>query len=199
MRTSERAPRVARFTALLALAALVVLAACGSSGEAVLTKGVPGGAGAAPAVTVTTAVLRGPPASGPAKAVCDILGRDDVARVLGNAVNAGTGDGKFCSWGTQVDKGSSADVRISVPAAGRGAAECAIQEASLPKEAKLESVGGIGTTGTWAWQNVAILVQGTLVACWNEAVVRVLITGEHDEGTLRGYAVSLAQLAHDRL
>ncbi len=177
----------------------VVLVACGSGGGAVLTEGTsPGGQGT-PSVTATTAVLAGPPASAPSRPVCELIGRDDVARIVGNAVRAGTGEGKFCFFATSVDKGTSADISVSIPAAGRGERECAIQQNSLSKTATLESVGGIGSSGTWAHERNALLLQGTLVACWPESVVRVLVSGEKDQTILRGQAVSLAEAVHGRL
>jgi hypothetical protein len=181
------------------LAGALGLVACGSGGDAVLTKGVPGGGPRGTVPTVTTAVVQGPPPSAPAKPVCELLTPGDVAGVLGNPVRDGTGDPKFCFWGTLVDRGSSADVTVGIPAAGRGSQACAVQEASLPKEDSQEEVGGVGSNAIWAWQQVAILVQGKLVACWDNAVVTVQVTGEHDQGLLRQNAVALAQTVHGRL
>lgn len=194
----DRLTRVpAVFAVLMVL--VVLLVACGSDGGAQLTEGAGTAGRATPAVTNTTAVLRGPPASAPSRPVCELIARDEVARVLGNAVQAGTGAERFCFFGTSVDKGTSADVAVSIPAAGAGDRECAIQQNSLPKEATLESVGGIGSSGTWAYQRNALLLQGTLVACWPESVVRVLVSGEKDQSILRGNAVALAEAVHGRL
>jgi hypothetical protein len=181
-----------------AVVLLLLLGACGSGGGAQLTEGT-GTGGGTPAVTVTTAVLRGPPAAPPSRPVCELIARDEVARILGNAVRAGTGAERFCFFGTSVDKGTSADIAVSIPAAGAGERECAIQQNSLPKEATLESVGGIGSSGTWAYQRNALLLQGTLVACWPESVVRVLVSGEKDQSVLRGHAVALAEAVRGRL
>ncbi len=176
---------------------LSALAACGSGPEAALTTGVTEG-GAPPAVTATTSrPLR--PAAPPARPVCELLSAQDIAGALGNPVRAGTGDPKFCSWGTRVDGGTSADVRVAIPAAGEGQQECAAQQSSLPKSATFESVGGVGNAGVWAWQRLTLLVQGHLVACWSDAVVRVLLTGEQDPSILRGKAVALAETTKSRL
>ena len=175
------------------------LVACGSGGDAVLTRGVPSGGPRGTVPTITTAVVQGPPPSAPSRPVCELLSAGDVAAALGNPVRAGTGDPKFCFWGTQVDGGSSADVTVGIPAAGRGTQACAVQEASLPKEASQQEVSGVGSSAIWAWQQVAILIQGKLVACWADAVVTVQVTGEHDQDLLRQNAVALAQTVHGRL
>jgi hypothetical protein len=181
------------------LAGALCFVACGSGGDAVLTRGVPSSGPPGTVPTVTTAVVQGPPPAAPSRPVCDLLAAGDVSAVLGNPVRPGTGDPKFCFWGTLVDRGSSADVTVGIPAAGRGAQACAVQEASLPKEASQEEVGGVGSNALWAWQQVAILVQGKLVACWGDAVVTVQVTGEKDQGVLRQNAVALAQSVHGRL
>ena len=149
--------------------------------------------------TVTTAAVQGPPPAAPSRPVCELLSAADVAAALGNPVRPGTGDSKFCFWGTQVDKGSSADVTVGIPAPNRGDQACAVQEAALPKEASQESVSGVGSKAVWSWQPVAILVQGRLIACWSDAVVSVEVTGEQDQATLRQKAVALAETVHGRL
>jgi hypothetical protein len=179
--------------------AALSLIGCGSRGDAVLTTGVPEGGPRPTVAPVTTAVVQGPPPAAPATPVCQILSASDVAGVLGNAVREGTGEGKFCFWGTQVDKGTSADVTVGIPARGRGEQACAVQKASLPKSATQEGVSGVGSSAVWAWQPVAILVQGRLVACWPEAVVSVQVTGERDQGELRQQAVGLAQAVRNRV
>ena len=184
---------------LLVAVALLACAACARGGDAVLTRGVSGGGPRGTVPTVTTAVVQGPPPAAPSRPVCELLSASDVASALGNPVRAGTGETKFCFWGTQVDKGTSADVTVEIPAPGRGDQACAVQEAALPKEASQESVGGVGSKAVWSWQPVAILVQGRLIACWSDAVVVVQITGEQDQATLRQKAVALAQTAKDRL
>ncbi|MDQ4097502.1 MAG: hypothetical protein M3144_06505, partial [Actinomycetota bacterium] len=178
---------------LWVLFAALPLFACGERGDAVISTGLPG-EGPRPTVgPVTTAVVQGPPPSAPATPVCQMLSPGDVGGVLGNAVRAGTGEGKFCFWGTQVDKGTSADVTVNIPAQGRGDQACAVQKAALPKDATQEGVGGVGDSAVWSWQPVAILVQGRLVACWPDAIVSVQVTGERDQSVLRQQAVGLAQ------
>lgn len=123
----------------------------------------------------------------------------DVGKAVGNAVRAGTGDPKFCFWGTQVDGGTSADVTVGIPAAGRAAQACAVQKLSLPKESSQEAVSGVGTSAVWSYQQNAVLLQGTLVACFDNAVIRVGLTGERDQVALRQNAVALGQAVHSRL
>jgi hypothetical protein len=186
--------------ALIPLAGLaILLGACGSDDGAALTKGVPEGGPRPTVPTVTTAVFQGPPASAPSRPVCDLLAAADVARLLGNAVRAGTGDPKFCFWGTVVDGGTSADVTVGIPAQGRAAQACAVQKLSLPKESSQEEVPGVGTSAVWSYQQNAVLLQGTLVACFDNAVVRVGVTGERNQAALRQAAVAVAQAVRGRL
>ncbi len=186
---------------LCVLAALGVFgaAACGSDGDAALTRGVPEGGPRPTVQTVTTSSFQGPPASAPSRPVCDLVLAADVARAVGNAVRAGTGDPKFCFWGTAVDGGTSADVTVGIPAAGREAQACASQKLSLPKEASQEAVSGVGSSAVWSYQQNSLLLQGALVACFDRAVVRVGVTGERNQAALRQNAVVLAQAVHGRL
>lgn len=188
---------VARFASAALL--LLVLAGCGSDGGAALTKGVPEGGPRPTVPTVTTAVFQGPPVSAPSRPVCDLVAAADVSRAVGNAVRPGTGDPKFCFWGTQVDGGTSADVTVGIPAAGRAAQACAVQKFSLPKDASAEAVSGVGTSATWSYQQNALLLQGTLVACFDSAVIRVGLTGERGQAALRQNAVALAEVVRSRL
>lgn len=190
---------ITRALGILALAAVLALAACGSDDGAAITSGVPEGGPRPTLPTVTTSSFQGPPASAPSSPVCDLVPAADVGRAVGNAVRAGTGDPKFCFWGTSVDGGTSADVTVGIPAPGRAAQACASQKLSLPKEASQEAVSGVGTSAVWAYQQNAILLQGTLVACFDNAVIRVGLTGEASQAVLRPKAVSLAQTVHGRL
>jgi hypothetical protein len=179
--------------------ASLVLVACGSGGDAEITVGTkPGSAGAA---TPTVPAPKGGLASGPApKAVCDLLTQNEIAQALGNPVTAGSGDdGNYCAWGTSVDRGTSVEVRVKIPVAGRDAEVCQTDLASLPSEATHVPVKGVGNSAQWVYQQVSILLQGSLLACWTNAVVVVLVTGEHDQAQLQQQATSLAQTVHGRL
>ena len=186
----------AKWARTVAVAVLTVLmAACGSGeGDAELTVGVVGEATSdePPATLPPTAG----PVAGTAKSACQALTNEEVATALGNAVRPGTGEGKNCFWGTSVDKGTSVYLSTTKPAS---ADECNVQKAALAKEATREDVKGVGSSAVWVYQKVAILLQGTLVGCWNDAVVAVMVTGERDQAALRASAVTLAQRAHSRL
>ncbi|MGH9280242.1 MAG: hypothetical protein ACRD12_19345 [Acidimicrobiales bacterium] len=176
------------FALVVMLAATAV--ACGSGGEAQLTKGTPGST-AAPKENVGT---RPPGAVADInKAACDVLTPDDVAATLGNRVRPGQGTGKFCQWGTAVDKGTSANLTVN------RADQCNPIRNSLPKEAKTESVGGVGNSAVWNWQEVSILLQGNFVVCWPDAVIWIAVSGEKDQAALREEASTLAQKAHNKL
>jgi len=179
--------------------ALAMLAGCASGGGADLTSGVPEGGPRATIAPVTTARVQGPPPAAPSRPVCELLAAADVARLVGNAVRTGAGDPKFCFWGTAVDGGTSADVTVGIPAQGQAAQACAVQKFALPKEASVEEVSGVGSGSVWSHQQVAILLQGALVACFDNAVIRVGLTGERSQVVLRQNAVAVAQAVHGRL
>ena len=181
----------------IAAAVLVVslLAACGSGGddEADLTVGAPAGAGV---TTVPGGTPIPTPAPGSVQVACDALTREEVGSVVGNPVRAADGSGKNCFWGTSVDRGTSISVSITRPAPPQ---ECTALRNALPKEATKEQVNNVGTSAVWSWQPVSILTQGTFLACWQNAIVSVLVTGEKDQAVLRNQATTLAQRVHSRL
>ena len=178
---------------------LMALAGCASEGGADLTKGVPEGGAHPTLAPVTTAVVQGPPPSAPARPTCELLPVADVAKAVGNGVRAGTGDPKFCFWGTAADGGTSADVTIGIPAQGRATQACAVQKLALPKEAAQEEAAGVGAASVWSYQQNGPLTQGTLIACFDNAVIRVGVTGERSQAQLKQVAVALAQVARGRL
>ncbi|MGH9224628.1 MAG: hypothetical protein ACRD2W_12820 [Acidimicrobiales bacterium] len=198
MRTARTARPVLGW-ALATVVVACVLGACGSGGgDATLVSGSPGPAtadGGGGAVSTL------PPAGGGnlGKPACELLSQQDVAQLMGNAVGAGQTAGRACFWGTQVDKGTSATLTVVAPAAGKAADECNAQRNSLPKEATADNVGGLGNSAVWVWQPVAILVQGTLLACWDDAVVSVFLSGEKDQAALRNVANGMVQSVRSRL
>lgn len=172
----------------------LLLTACGSSGgEAELTVGA---AAQTPADPPATLPPTPGPVAGTAKSACQALTIEEVATALGNPVRTGTGEGKNCFWGTTVDKGTSIFLSTTKPATPD---ECNVQKAALPKEATREDVKGVGTSAIWVYQKVAVLLQGTVLACWNDAVVAVMVTGERDQAALRASGATLAQRAYSRL
>ena len=178
--------------------ALVALAGCASQGDADLSRGVSQGGAHPTLAPVTTAVVQGPPPSAPSRPVCDLLAVADVAKAVGNGVRAGTGDPKFCFWGTAVDGGTSADVTIGIPAQGRGPQACAVQKLALPKEGGQEEAA-VGTGSVWSYQQNGPLTQGALIACFDNAVIRVGMTGERSQAQLKQVAVALAEVARSRV
>jgi len=176
----------------------LLAAGCGSGGgDAELTVGAPGGPGGEAAAPVTSL----PPPSGPVDTTtaCGTVSPAEVGQVVGNQVRAGQGAETFCSWGTAVDRGTSAHLTVARPAPGRATQACDSQRNSQPKEANQVPVSNVGTSALWVWQPVAILLQGTLVTCWDDAVIVVGLTGEKDQTVLRNQAVALAQAVHQRL
>lgn len=186
-----------RCATVLVLACLLGVA-CGSQGdgEAELSGRFP----QASAPKVSTPVTPAPGGGGGlGKHPCELLSQGDIAAAMGNPVRAGTTAGKACFWGTQVDRGTSATVTVNVPAAGKATEECTMQRNALGKDARQDPVNDLGTSAIWSWQQVAILLQGTLVACWSDAVVVVMLTGEREQAALRTTAANLTQTVRARL
>jgi len=179
--------RVARLAALLVVAMVAV--ACGSGDEDEASTPTTG----SPEVTAAGAA-----APGPEKPPCELLTREEVAQILGNPVTAGVPAGKDCFWGTDVDGGTGLNLTVDKPASGQAAATCEFRKASISKENQ-EQVGGVGKSAVWAVQNLSVLTQGNLVACYDDAVVWVILTGEKEPGDLRSTAIDVAKKVHDRV
>ena len=180
-----------RITALVVVA--VVFSACGSEGgDASLTVGAPAGVTTAPANTT----IPGTAPPGPVTAACQALSTDEIASALGNAVRSPTGEGKNCFWNTAVDRGTSIYLTVTKPARPQ---DCAVQRDALPKELPRQDVSGVGTSAVWVSQKLSVLLQGTFLACWADAVVILGITGEKEEAALRTTARNLAERVHERL
>lgn len=183
---------LARIATYLALAAL--LAACASDDKKETSSTTITPAGEVSGADSTNATL---PLTKPA---CDFLSQDDVAKLLGNPVKAPTpGAETNCTWGTDVDGGSSLDLTIVKPSAKGGAQACADQRKTLPRGLPRESIGGVGDSAVWVLEELTTIKQGHLLACWNDGVVVVLLTGERDPSALQATAKSVAEQAHDRL
>ena len=166
----------------------VLLAGCSSGGDAELSVGTGGAPGEGAATTVASL----PQPTGPVDTTtaCGTISPGEIGQVLGNPVRAGQGAETFCSWGTSVDRGTSAHLTVVRPAAGRVAQACDSQRNSQPKEANHNPVGDVGTSALWVWQPVAILLQGTLVTCWDDSVIVVGLTGEKDQAGCRVWALA---------
>lgn len=132
------------------------------------------------------------------KPTCELLTRDEVAQALGNPVSAGVPAGKDCAWGTDVDGGTGLNLTVDKPASGQVASICDFRKASVPKENQ-EQVGSVGNSAVWSVESLSLLTQGNLVACYDNAVVWVILTGEKDPGTLKSTATKVADMVHDRV
>lgn len=180
--------------AVAAVVGLAVTAGCGS-GTSTTT----------PTTVRTTVPLGGkvpppPTTAGLAKAACDLLSRDDVAKALGNAVEApqpsGTTD---CSWGTSVDGGTSLAITVAKPGQAAVAVACDAQRKTLPDKPPKVPVSGVGTSAVWVVEELTTIRQGHLLTCWNDSVVVVLLTGEKPTAALQATAVNVATTVHGRL
>lgn len=133
---------------------------------------------------------------GPIRPACQLVTRDEVATTVGNPVAAGVGQGRNCSWGTDVDGGTSVFLTAVKPGPAGIAYECDTLRQGQPAEANHETVAGVGASATWVWQSLTTLTQASLVACWDDSAVMVELTGEHPVPALRAAAASLAQRVH---
>ena len=187
--------KLVKTASLVAIA--LVLVACGSNGDAAISTG---STRARPSTTAGPTVPKGRelPAGEP-KPACDLFSTDEVRAILGNAVRSGTGAGRNCLWGTAVDRGSSVQLSVTTPGKDRAAQACTTQRNSLAKETKQEQVGGVGSSAVWATQQLTLLLQGSLVACFDDAVILVILTGERDPEAMRDTAVAFARQAYSRL
>jgi hypothetical protein len=120
-----------------------------------------------------------------------------VAEAVGNPVAAGVPAGKDCFWGTDVDGGTGLNLTVDKPAPSQVAASCELRKASIPRENR-EDVGGVGKSAVWSTEKLSLLTQGNLVACYDDAVVWVILTGEKEPGQLRSTATAIADKVHDR-
>ena len=181
-------------TLLAVLVVAAVVAGCGSDDD-------DGGAGS-PSGTPP------PPAAGgasgtvaPARPACEILTRDEVVAALGNPVRAPVPVGdQGCTWATDVDGGSSLDISTVKHTKEQAAFQCRTLRRGQPQQANREPVSGLGDPALWVWENLAApIVQGSLVSCWEDGAVSVLITGEKDQAALRSTAADLAEKVHSRM
>lgn len=188
--------RLRRAAATIGVVGLLAGACGAAEGDAELSVGT-GGAGMEPPPVVTTL----PEPTGPVDTTtaCGTISAGEVGQLLGNPVRAGAGAGTFCSWGTAVDRGTSAHLTVVRPAPGGAAQACDMQRNSQPRDANHEPVGNVGNSALWVWQSLDILLQGTLVTCWDNAVIVVGLTGERPQAALRNQAVAFAQAVHRRL
>ena len=137
----------------------------------------------------------------PGRPACEILSRDEVVAALGNPVRDPVAVGETgCTWATDVDGGSSLDISAIKHTKEQAAFQCRTLRRGQPQEATREPVSGLGDPALWVWEKLADpILQGSLVSCWEDAAVSVLLTGEKDQAVLRGTAAELAKKVHSRL
>ena len=177
--------------AVVAVAAVVV--ACGSDGD--------DGGGDTSATPAPPAAGGGSGTVAPTRPACDILPRDEVVAALGNPVRdpVPVGD-QGCTWATDVDGGSSLDISAIRHTKEQAAFQCRTLRRGQNQEANREPVSGLGDPALWVWEKLADpIVQGSLVSCWEDAAVSVLLTGEKDQAVLRATAADLAEKVHSRM
>ncbi len=181
-------------TTLIVVSVMVVVAGCGGSSKKAAPAATTVAAGATPgAVAVNATVPLGKPA-------CEFLSRDDIAGALGNPVGDPTPAGETnCTWGTSVDGGTSLDVVVVKAAPGASAEACKDQRNNLPRGIDRESVSGVGDSALWFVDQLTTIKQGHFLACWNNGVVVILLTGEKDAAALKATASGLAEKVHSRL
>ncbi len=180
--------RSSRFAAVLVVA--MVALACGSDSDE---------PAAAPSPTTGVPQAQaGAAAPGAAKPTCELLSRDEVAEVLGNPVTAGVPAGKDCAWATDVDGGTSLNLTVDKPAPDQVRTTCDFRKASVSKENQ-EQVSGVGNSAVWSVQTLSLLTQGNLVACYDNAVVWVIVTGEKEPGALKSTATKVADKVRSRV
>lgn len=179
--------RLSRFAAVVVVAAVAV--ACGSDSDEP--------AAPSPTTDVPQAAA-GAASPGAAKPTCELLSREEVAEALGNPVAAGVPAGKDCAWGTDVDGGTSLNLTVDKPAANQVGTTCDFRKGSVSKENQ-EQVGGVGKSAIWSVQSLSLLTQGNLVACYDNAVVWVIVTGEKEPGALKSTATKVADKVRSRV
>ena len=179
--------------AAVVLATLVV--GCGSDGD----DG--GGGGAATPGTAPPPVGIGGEALAPSRPACEILTPEEVEAALGNPVGDPMAAGEQgCTWGTDVDGGTSLDITAVKASKDRTAFECRALRRGQPPEATREPVSGLADGAVWVWEKLADpIVQGSVVSCWEDSAVSVLLTGEKDPAALRVTATDIAKTVHSRL
>ncbi len=174
--------------------AIVVVTGCGGSSKKASPTATTAPAGGTPGAVAVNATVPLP------KPACDFLTRDDISGALGNPVGDATPAGDTnCTWGTSVDGGTSIDLTVVKAAPGASAEACKGQRNSLPRGIDRESVSGVGDSALWFVDQLTTIKQGHFLACWNNGVVVLLLTGEKDAAALKSTASGLAEKVHSRL
>ena len=99
-----------------------------------------------------------------------------------------------------MDGGTSLDITAIKHTEEQAAFQCRNLRRGQAQEATREPVSGLGDPALWVWEKLADpIVQGSVVSCWEDAAVSVLLTGEKDQAALRVTATDIAKKLHSRL
>jgi hypothetical protein len=182
---------MARTIAALMVAALI--AAC-SPGSASPTGASVASSPSAPGADASVAATDASEAAGAAPQACDLLTPDEIAGVVGNAVEAGTGTtASDCTWGADPEETSAAVLILAVPATA-----C---EAALGGDAAQTPADGLAVPAFWLWAAASGGV-GTLSLCTAESMVTVTVSAglsdTPDEAAIRSHAEALGNLVLSR-
>jgi len=179
----------------IVVSAMIAVAGCGGgSAKKAAPAATTVAAGATPGAAAVNATVPLP------KSACELLSGDDIAGALGNPVKEATpAEASNCTWGTSVDGGTSLDLTVVKAAPGGGAEACKDQRNTLARDTAKESVSGVGDSALWFVEELTTIKQGHLLACWTNAVVVVLLTGEKDAAALKATASGLANKVHSRV
>lgn len=176
----------------------VLLGACGAA------SGSP--AGSADVPPASSALASTPPASDTpmasepsggddGTAACDLLTPDEIAEVVGNSVEAGTGTtSSDCLWGSDPEESSAAVLILQVPVAA-----C---ESALETDAAQLAADGFGVPAFWLWAAASGGV-GTVSLCTASGMVTVTVSAglsdTPDEASIREQASALADIVLTRI
>jgi hypothetical protein len=134
-------------------------------------------------------------AGGAATIACDLLTPDEIASVVGNEVDAGTGTtASDCTWGADPEETSAAVLTLAVPATA-----C---EAALGGDAAQTPADRLAVPAFWLWAAASGGV-GTLSLCTAESMVTVTVSAglsdTPDEAAIRSQAEALGDLVLSRV
>jgi hypothetical protein len=178
-----------------------VLAAC-ATGSGSPTGSADGAASSAPPSMaaasdppMATTDASEPSADGGGTAACDLLTPAEIAEVVGNPVEAGTGTtASDCLWGSDPEETSAAVLILQVPAAA-----C---ESALETDAAQLAADGFGVPAFWLWAEASGGV-GTMSLCTASGMVTVTVSAglsdTPDEAAIRQQASALADLVLTRV
>lgn len=176
-----------RIAMALATTTLLVAACASNGGSGTSTPAASGPAGSEPSSATG--------GSGSPQA-CGLLTVDEIAGVVGNAVEDGTGmTTADCTWGSDPDETSA-----SVLVTGSGTEQICAD--ALGSDDGQVPIDGLGKPAFWLWNPVSGGV-GSVSICADGSLVTVTVSAglddPADESGVRGRAEALAQLVLGRI